>query len=197
MVSKSKTLTLGIDVNFAMLHAASQIMRKGHFKYARRDVGTVYRQRTIEFQAENADLVDFWAADALALPFKDEQFGRIHSMHVLDAVTDPILHISEMARTLSDDGKMGILCPYDWSPNVTEFKNWVGGSAQMGALEGRSEDTLHWIIKDTNARPDSRDLIIIDEAESLPWLLRIHSRAVMHYTSHLTVATPQAKRTVE
>jgi SAM-dependent methyltransferase/uncharacterized protein YbaR (Trm112 family) len=193
---KSRQLCLGVDINFSMLRFAQLVARQGRARYGLREVGTVYRWRdyTTDFSG-CAHLVDFWAADALALPFDDNAFNSLNSLNVLDCVHRPLDHLAEMVRTQKSTGGFKLVCPYDWSPQASEFDKWIGGHSQMGSLAGSSEDTLRWILSPEG--PDSRlhGARITEEVPSLPWRIRVHSRSMMHYEVHMLAAEQSSGET--
>src|SRR5690606_26253462 len=87
-------LVLGVDLNFAMLRVASRALREGVARYPRRRVGLVYDRREVPLSFPGAERVDFWACDALALPFADDTFALATSFNVLDCVVDPRDHLA-------------------------------------------------------------------------------------------------------
>ena len=178
-------LTLGIDLNFPMLQLASRLLRTGQVSYPRRQVGVVYERREFEVQLPNAELVDFWACDALALPFNDGVFGKVVSMNVLDCVPSPIDFLNAISCCLNADGTAVIACPYDWSVSATSIECWIGGHSQRGAEAGSSEVILKRLL-DENADSPVTGLKLLAE-EELDWQVRIHSRSTMSYKSHLVV----------
>ena len=62
------TLVLGVDIHLALLRLARRAAA-GVLSYPRRRIGIVYDRRRFPVPLPGADRVDFWACDALALPF--------------------------------------------------------------------------------------------------------------------------------
>ena len=87
--SRPRNWCLGIDLNFAMLRLASEVLRTGRVSYPRRRVGVVYDRREFPARFANAESVDFWACDAAALPFPAGTFSLAVNMNVLDCVSSP------------------------------------------------------------------------------------------------------------
>ena len=184
----TQNLSLGIDVNFSMLRIAQQIQRTRRLSYDLRQVGTIYKRINYELDLPSADLVDFWAADALALPFTDQSMLRCNSTNVLDCVADPAKHLQELARIQNPLGYFSLVTPYDWSINATAYDNWIGGHTAMGSLQGSAEKTVLWYLSTESPFRNLQDIEIIKQIPELPWRLRIHKRSVMHYQVHLIIA---------
>ena len=62
-------LVLGVDLSFPMLRLASEALRREQVRYPRRRVGVVYDARELDVSFPRMEAVDFWAADAIALPW--------------------------------------------------------------------------------------------------------------------------------
>ena len=89
LARRSKDLVLGVDLNFAMLRVASEVLRHGTVRYPRRRAGLVYERREIPVSLEGSERVDFWACDAAALPFPPGTFVLALNLNVLDCVYGP------------------------------------------------------------------------------------------------------------
>ena len=187
IASRSKQPTLGIDVNFSMIRVAQSILRKNRLQYGLRKVGITYRWRDYPVSLDGAEFVDFWVADALCLPFADHTMQTVHSMNVLDCVAEPVKHLKEMSRIQKDDGQIGVVCPYDWSPNAVDFQFWVGGKNQIQPMEGASDQIMHWLLCADSPVPELAKSKVLYEQADLPWAIRVHDRSVMHYKTHLLV----------
>jgi SAM-dependent methyltransferase len=169
----SRQLTVGVDLNFAMLRAASQ----GH--YARRRVGLVYER--VERTVPRSELVDFWCCDAANLPFAAGTFALAQSINVIDCMTAPRDALAEIARALRPGGTAVIATPYDWSSSATPVEQWLGGHSQRGTHRGASEPVLHRILAEVG-------LEVVSEQPSVPWRLRLHERSTAEYTVHVVTA---------
>ena len=66
---RNQVPTLGVDLNFSMIRVATKIMRQKRLRYGLRKIGITYDWKDYEVNLPGADLVDFWVADALCLPF--------------------------------------------------------------------------------------------------------------------------------
>ena len=188
-------LVLGVDLNFAMLRVASRALRTGVASYPRRRVGLVYERREVPLEFPGAERVDFWACDALALPFADETFALATSLNVLDCVPVPRDHLSGLGRVLLPGGRAVLSSPYDWSPGATPVESWLGGHSQRGGEVGSSESILRALLT-PGAHPASvGSLRFLAEVEGLPWTVRLHDRYSANYSVHLVVA--EAVRSAE
>ena len=86
LAKRSDGLVLGVDLHLPMLRLARRVLETGTVSYARRRVGIVYDRRDFDVAFDDADRVDFWACDAMALPFRDAGFGHAMALNVLDCV---------------------------------------------------------------------------------------------------------------
>ena len=169
----ARQLTLGVDLNFAMLRAASRT----HFD--RRRVGLVYDR--IERDVPQSDLVDFWCCDAANLPFAPATFAYAQSVNLIDCLTSPRDALAEIARVLRPGGTALIATPYDWSPTATPVEQWLGGHSQRGTHRGASEPVLRRMLEEAGLR-------IVSEEESRPWRVRLHDRSTVEYAVHVVTA---------
>ena len=181
-------LVLGVDVNFAMLRLAQQALQSGSVRYPRRRVGVVFDRREFKVSFAGEDRVDFWACDALALPFVPERFGLVVGLNVLDCTSSPLDFLRAMARVLQADGAAVLSTPYDWSQGVTQIEGWIGGHSQRGTHGGSSEALLRALLTPGGHPQSVEDLHLIAEATSVPWQVRLHDRSTVSYSLHLFAA---------
>ncbi|MEQ1828036.1 MAG: methyltransferase domain-containing protein [Pirellula sp.] len=190
VADKTEQITIGIDLNFSMLRLASNLLRSRHVSYPRRRVGLVYDRREFEVQFPRLELVDFWACDALALPFPDRLFGRAIGMNVLDSVSSPHTLLRSIANVLVPGGSAILACPYDWTASVTPVESWIGGHSQRNLNAGECEPFLRRLM--TEPHPDAGEsepiLQWVSELDHLPWAIRMHDRSTMQYHVHLVHA---------
>jgi ubiquinone/menaquinone biosynthesis C-methylase UbiE/uncharacterized protein YbaR (Trm112 family) len=185
LAERYRSLTLGVDLNFPMLRLASRLLRTGTVSYPRRRVGLVYDRREFHAPLPNAELVDFWACDAMALPFADGAFAAATSMNMLDCVASPVDFLGAMASVLGSGAPAVITCPYDWSISATPMECWIGGHSQRGPEGGASEPAFRRLLKQ-NASQSRKYLHLLAEKE-VEWQVRVHSRSTMCYKSHLVL----------
>jgi SAM-dependent methyltransferase/uncharacterized protein YbaR (Trm112 family) len=181
-------LVVGVDLSYAMLRLAAQVLREGQVRYPRRRVGLVYDRRDFPVRLAGSENVDFWACDALALPFPAGTFGAVVALNVLDCVQSPHDLLSSLPRLLAKNGKAILSTPYDWSPAATPVEAWLGGHSQRGPDAGASEPVLRALLT-PGAHPASIDgLEVVAEDADVPWRVRMHDRAILEYRAHLIVA---------
>ena len=179
---------VGVELGYAMLRLAARTLREGRVRYPRRRVGLVYDRRDFAVPFAGTGDVDFWACDALALPFPAGTFAAVVGLNVLDCVQSPHDLLAALPRLLAPGGKAILSTPYDWSPAATPVEAWLGGHSQRGETAGASEPVLRALLT-PGAHPASIEgLRIVGEEPSLPWRIRLHERAVMEYRVDLVVA---------
>ena len=183
---------LGVDLNFSMLRLARRVQESGIVRYPLRRVGIVYDRRKFEVRFTHKERVDFWACDALSLPFPDDTFGLVVGLNILDCVTSPRDLLEMLARILRPAGCAVLSTPYDWSPGATPVEAWIGGHSQRGSGHGASEPFVKSLLT-PGAHPQSiHGLRMTGEIEEFPWNARIHDRSTMAYKVHLVVAKAEA-----
>ena len=133
-------LVLGVDLNFAMLRLAAEVLQRGAVRYPRRRVGVVYDRREFPVTFAQAERVDFWACDALALPFAPESCGLAVTLNLLDCAAAPRDLLAGVAELLKPGAALVLSTPYDWSPAATNMEAWLGGHSQR-SREGGAERT--------------------------------------------------------
>lgn len=185
LAARTGRLVLGVDLSYAMLRLAARVLREGRVRYPRRRVGLVYDRRDFPASFPAEENVDFWACDALALPFPTGTFAAVVGLNVLDCVQSPHDLLASLPRLLVDGGKTILSTPYDWSPNATPIEAWLGGHSQRGENAGASEPVLRGLLT-PGAHPAAIEgLKILAEEPSLPWRVRLHDRAVMEYRAQV------------
>lgn len=178
-------MVLGVDLNFHMLRVGTRVLQEGIVRYPKRSVGLVYDRREFPASFTGAPKVDFWACDALALPFPPESFSLAASLNVLDCLTSPYDHLVAIHRLLVPGGNAIVSSPYDWSSSSTPLERWLGGHSQRSARRGLSESMLRSLLTE-GGHPQAIDgLRILSEFEAVPWSLRLHARGTVKYQVHM------------
>ncbi len=185
LAAQTDGLVLGVDLNYAMLRTAADMLRTGIVKYPLRRVGVVYDERTFAVPLKNPERVDFWLCDVTALPFADQTFQTAVGLNLLDCVGSPVNMLCEAQRILKPEGKAILSCPYDWSKAATPVEAWVGGHSQRGDWRGASDPVLRALLT-PGAHPASLDgLEITAEQNEVEWTVRMHERSSVTYKSHM------------
>ena len=167
------------DMNFAFLRFAQRLMLDGEACFDRRRVGLVYDRTRIRLPADAAgDRLDFWAADAMALPFRGDTFGVATAINLVDSIAGPTEAVAEAARVLAPGAGAVFTTPHDWSQNAAEPARWMGGHSQRAPSAGAAEPVLMATLR-------RHGLEAVAERHNLPWTLRLHARAEMRYALHL------------
>lgn len=174
---------LGLDLNFAMLRLAARVAHTGRLRHPRRRVGLVFDPVDVPAPFPGADRVDFWLADATALPLAPGVAAFATSLNLLDCVPDPLAHVRELDRVVRPGGAALLATPYDWSPAATAVEAWLGGHSQRGPHRGDPEPVVRGLFDPTwpQAVPGLR---IVAEALDLPWRVALHRRGALHYRVH-------------
>lgn len=188
LAEQTEDLVLGVDLNFAMLRLAADALRRGVVSYPRRRVGMVYDRREFAVDFPQRERVDFWACDALALPFAAASFGLAVSLNLLDCVASPRDLLAGLVELLRPGAPLVLSTPYDWSPAATGVEAWLGGHSQRSEHAGASEPVLRALLT-PGAHPAAlADVRILAELADVPWQVRLHDRSTVQYQAHLVVA---------
>lgn len=189
LAARTGGLALGVDLHLGMLRLAQRALLRGEMSYARRRVGLVYDRRRFPVTPEARARVDFWACDALALPFADRSFALAAALNVLDCVRSPRDALVSLGRVLRDGGKAVLSTPYDWSAAATPVEAWLGGHSQRGPGGGASEPVLRALLDPAGPDGLRADGLALEREEAdVPWHVRLHERAAVSYRTHLVVA---------
>ena len=180
-------LVLGVDTNLALLRMAGRVSRGGGVSYGRRRIGTVYDQRKFPADLPGRERVDFWACDALALPFAAAQAGLVLALNLLDCVADPHRLLLSMAAMLAPGGLLLLATPFDWSTRATAVQGWIGGHSQRGEGAGSAEPLLLALLTE-GAHPLSIVGMQVLGTADCDWQTRLHARSAVAYRSHLVAA---------
>ena len=184
LAAKYNGMALGIDLNFSLLRTAQQVLQTGTITFPLKSVGVIFERHQYEVALKNKELVDFWACDALALPFMDESFQFASALNVLDTVNSPVNFLKSISQSLNAGGNAVLATPYDWSPPVP-LQNWIGGQAQRSAENGMSDKLLRKLLTHEESEQSTGNLKLIGEIEHHPWHVRIHNRRSASYDTHI------------
>ncbi len=188
LAAASGRLTLGVDLNFAMLRVAAGVLREGIVSYPLRRLGLVYDCREFPVRLPASEAVDFWACDAARLPFPAATFATATALNLLDCVGSPRDLLVSVGRVLRVGGKAILSCPYDWSPAAAPVEAWLGGHSQRSPLCGSPEAVLRALLTPGAHAGSINTLKLITERDDLKWQVRLHARSAMTYNVHTAVA---------
>ncbi|HTQ47153.1 MAG TPA: class I SAM-dependent methyltransferase [Polyangiaceae bacterium] len=178
-------LVLGVDLHLGLLRLARDAAR-GRVSYPRRRIGVVYDRRTFDVRLDGAARVDFWACDALALPFADATADHALALNVLDTVPEPPALLRSLARVLRPGASLLLGTPFDWATRATPLEQWIGGHSQRGPDEGSAIGRFRTLLG------GDVPLATLAEDPSFPWHTRVHERATMQYLAYLVALQRQS-----
>jgi SAM-dependent methyltransferase len=177
-------LVLGVDLGLSVLRLARGAMQ-GRVRYPRRRIGLVYDRRDFPVRPSGAERVDFWACDALALPFAGGAVDLAVALNLLDCVAEPRQLLAALAALVRTGGRILLSTPYDWSTRATPMETWIGGHSQRAAHEGAAEPFVRTLLTE-GAHPQSvPGLRLLAEQAGWPWHTRLHERSTVLYRTHL------------
>ena len=186
LAQKTDHLVLGIDISLGMIRFAQHALN-GQVRYGKRRIGTLYDPVEYAIPTLDSERIDFWVADALSLPFLNQTVDHSQSIHLLDCVSKPTSHLTELIRILKNDGSWSVVCPYDWSMGATEYQHWLGGFGYFQGHNGQPEAVIKWLMSENSPVPELQKVQLTKEVQEQVWRLPIHSRSTMHYQSHVLI----------
>jgi SAM-dependent methyltransferase len=190
LAARTGALALGLDVSVAMLRCARRIARTGRLRHPVRQVGVVHGTRDVPLDLPHRDRVDFWYADATALPLRAGSVAGALALNTLDSVAVPLALLHELAHVLADGGRGVLATPYDWAAHATPIEHWIGGHSQRGPGGGSSAAELRRILAATD-RPAGAPSLAIDAArDDVTWVMTMHERAAVHYRLDMVRVRP-------
>ncbi|MFI5379085.1 MAG: methyltransferase domain-containing protein, partial [Tepidisphaerales bacterium] len=188
LAARGRGPVLGVDLSIAMLRLARRVMREGTVRYDRRRLGLLYERREFPVSLPTAARVDFWAADALCLPFADGTFARAMALNLLDCVSSPLDLLRSLHRVTAAGGRFVTGSPYDWLGAAAPPQAWLGGHSPRGFFDGESGRVLRAILT-PGRHPVSLDGVrIVADDPAVPWQVRMHERYTAMYTVDVVAA---------
>ncbi len=179
-----EALVLGIDLDLGLLRLAQSAAR-GVVSYPRRRIGLAYDRRRFEVTLSGAARVDFWACDALALPFDPAAADLACALNLLDCVPEPRRLLAGLADVVRPGGRVLLATPYDWSTRATAPEHWIGGHSQRAAHGGAGEPCLRALLGGGEHPRAVTGLSMLGEDADFPWHTRLHDRSAVLYRTHL------------
>ncbi len=181
-------LVVGVDLGFHFLRLASRVLRRGVVRYPRRQGGVLYDWREFPVPTPAAGQVDFWACDAVHLPFRAGTIGGAVALNLLDCVYAPLDLLRSVTRVLRPGATLVLATPYDWTPAATTIEAWIGGHSPRSPTGGASKAVLRALLT-PGAHPASvAGLEWMADQDRVPWTVRLHDRSSVVYQLHLVVA---------
>jgi SAM-dependent methyltransferase/uncharacterized protein YbaR (Trm112 family) len=184
LAARGEALVLGLDLHVPMLRVASRVLHEGVVAYPLRRIGLVYDHRRFAALLPGRDRVDFWCADATAIPLPEGIAGLVTSLNVLDCTASPRDHLASLGAILAPGGQALLASPFDWSSQATRFPGWIGGHSQRGAAKGSPLEVLRSLLAED---PELQKLKLSAERLGLRWDVRLHDRQTVRYQTFLAV----------
>lgn len=165
-------LVLGVDLSFSLASLGASLLLRNALRFDLRRSGLSYDRVEIQAALPGAEKVDFWIANALALPFMSQQLDGLCAMNLLDCLPAPHDFLALSAELLRDEASLWLSTPFDWSPQVTPPEHWIGGHSQRGQGDNGAALLQHYF-----SRAPWQNLV----TSHCPWTVRLHDRSAMSY----------------
>jgi SAM-dependent methyltransferase len=132
---------IGMDTSLAFIKKAREILQSKHLDFNLIIEGHLTEPREYQFNAKwNFEKVEFIVADALALPFRQNDFATVAAINILEKVPNPLKHLEEVNRVLSPTKSRFLFSdPFSWDAKVSPPEQWLGGNDRYSS---RGIDTI-------------------------------------------------------
>lgn len=129
-MAKTHRRVIGIDTSAAFIGKAREIVQRRRLDFELIVEGRLTEPRNFDFdQNWNFDNIDFIVADALALPFRRNDFATVAAINLLEKVPDPLKHLAEVNRVLRQQASRFLFSdPFSWDAKVSPPELWLGGN---------------------------------------------------------------------
>jgi SAM-dependent methyltransferase/uncharacterized protein YbaR (Trm112 family) len=188
LANRTGNVVVGVDLGYHLLRQASWVLRHGSTRYPLRRGGLLYQRREFPVPIGSGARVDFWAGDAINLPFPSGSFAGAAVLNLLDCAYSPLALLQELTRVLRPGAAVVIAAPYDWTPSATPVEAWIGGHSPRSLGGGGSAPVLRALLTPGGHPMGVAGLEIVAELDDIPWSVRMHDRSVVGYRVHLVVA---------
>lgn len=185
-LSKSHSRVIGIDTSVSFIQQARELMQKKKLRFDMVVEGLITEERKCDFNSDwQFDRVDFLVADALALPFPRKMFPTVTSINLLEKVPDPVKHMTETNRVLTNEDAMFVFSdPFSWDETISRSASWLGGTTE-GPWAGRGIDNMAAIFSGKDKMFDPA-LEIINQGK-VAWKIRKTENLWEYITSQFIV----------
>lgn len=160
-LAKRSDHVVGLDLQFATVRRARQLLAGHRVAYARRMIGRHYAPASVVGERSTVTLL---CGDALDPPLIPRAFDRVVALNLLDSVSNPRQLLSVLDGLCDHGGELILGCPYSWQSSVLPEHHRFGGAdpgaALRAELAGRYE--------------------VVEEAE-ISWPLRRDARSTLSY----------------
>lgn len=134
---------VGLDKSASFVRASRELMVHRKARLDLTQEGCIIEEKTLtlpqDWRTEN---IEFVVGDALALPFRSGAFSSISSLNVVDKVSKPITHMTEINRSAGKQEAQFLFSdPFSWSTAVAREEDWLGGT-RTGSFPGSGMDNV-------------------------------------------------------
>lgn len=124
---------VGVDLSRNFVALARKIARNGGLAFD----APLQGLRTTRFSFVLPDRLrggrtEFLRADAQHLPFRQEAFGLVASLNVVDKLPEPRRHLRQCQRVCAAPAGLLVADPFSWSTDIAPPTQWLGGTPETG-----------------------------------------------------------------
>jgi SAM-dependent methyltransferase len=177
---------IGVDLSLVALRAAKTQLAGAPLPYLIRVEGRSFRVES-PIALAPADGIVLAVGNALDPPLFPEVADVVVAMNLLDSVSRPLALIGQMDAVLKPGGLLLLASPLSWNESITPSEEALGGgTAPAWAKAGTPAGLVELLAGRLPILPHLRYDVL--ETCDVPWTVREHARAVMHYDVHLLAA---------
>ena len=144
-MAKKHERVIGMDTSIPFIKKAREILQSKRLNFNLIIEGHLTEPREYRFNSEwDFEKVEFIVADALALPFRQNDFATVAAINILEKVPDPLKHLEEVNRVLNQTKARFLFSdPFSWDAKVSPPERWLGGN---NGFSSRGIDTVRRIF---------------------------------------------------
>ena len=185
-LSTTHIRVIGVDSAHSFIRKARTLLGQKRQTFDLIIEGQITEKRTCDLPDHwHHERIEFVVADAMALPFRDQQFSTISAFNILEKVPDPCQHLREVNRVLLEqDALFAFSDPFSWDESISHPDLWIGGKHQ-GLLKGRGLDVMQRLF--AGEADIFKPVLEIVNSGAVSWKIRKTENLWEHITSQFLI----------
>lgn len=173
---------VGVDFSARFIQHGVELAQGNSLYYSLATEGNLTEYQSVQLSDLNLQLhanrVQFFQGDACNLKPQLTGFDFILAANLIDRLHRPSQFLTQIHQRLNIGGILMIASPYTWLEEHTEISEWLGGFKKDGE-NFTTLDGLHAVLDEHFDQ--------LDEARSIPFVIRETQRKFQHSLSEVTI----------
>ncbi len=173
-MAKKCDFVVGIDSSVSFIQASRDLMTHRMTRVELLQEGVLTEEQILYIPKDwSTENMEFIVGDALALPFRSDLFPSVASLNVIDKISKPLTHLTEINRVAKKTNAQFLFSdPFSWSKEVAGEEDWLGGK-NNGHFSGRGKDNIKALLQGKTGAvlPEWK----IESNGDIWWKIRTHS----------------------